>query len=184
LLGIINRVCKENGTQLSEIYSGNITPNELLISMDTLEEIEEWIQGLFTKLVEIKDTKEGESYSAYVNKTISYIKTHYSENISLSIIAEDICVNSSYLSTLFKEETGTGFSEYLCDIRLEKAKALLEEGKLEMKEIISMCGFNNYAYFFSIFKKEGWCNSKGIYEESLIRVLSGTKAFAQGYKCF
>jgi two-component system response regulator YesN len=95
-----------------------------------------------------------ESYSDYVKKAIQLIKQHYSENISLSFVADRINVSSNYLSTLFKDEVGHGFSDYLIHFRLERAKSLLQEGKKDIKEIVGLCGFSDYAYFFKIFKKK------------------------------
>lgn len=62
-------------------------------------------------------------------------------------IAQEINISSVYLSKFFKEELGVGYSEYICDLRLNKAKAFMEVGNTKMKNIIALCGFNNYAYY-------------------------------------
>jgi two-component system response regulator YesN len=49
---------------------------------------------------------------------------------------------------------GQGFSDYLIHFRFERAKSLLQEGKKDIKEIVCLCGFSDYAYFFKIFKKK------------------------------
>jgi two-component system, response regulator YesN len=69
-------------------------------------------------------------------------------------VSEHLNLNDSYFSKIFKDELKIGFSDYLCDLRLEKAKAVLGFQNIEIKEAAGMCGFNNYAYFFSIFKKK------------------------------
>ena len=61
-------------------------------------------------------------------------------------------VNSSYLSRIFHEETGSTLTEYLNRIRVEKAKELLYE-KHHLKEVVSLCGFKRYSYFLKIFKE-------------------------------
>jgi len=154
LLGIINRICKEKNVELSQIYSDSITPLEQLASLETLEDIKNWIFTLFNRLVDSISSSTPDVNSLYVKKAISYIHKHYAEKISLFSAANEIGITSVYLSTLFKEELKIGFSDYLCDIRLEKAKVMLEEGKHNLKEIIKSCGFNNYAYFFKVFKKK------------------------------
>ena len=58
-----------------------------------------------------------------------------------------------YLSRIFKKYTGTTFSEYLTNYRIEQAKKLLGEGKLSVKEIAYATGFNSQGYFSKIFKK-------------------------------
>ena len=58
-----------------------------------------------------------------------------------------------YISRLFKEECGVGFAEYLNQIRVERAKLLIENGEMKLKDIVSRVGFNNYNYFFRVFKE-------------------------------
>ena len=76
----------------------------------------------------------------------------------MAMAAEDVYkrqgMNSSYLSTLFKNEVGTGFVEYLNEVRLERAKELMDSSQLRLKEIIDEVGFCSYPYFFSLFKKK------------------------------
>ncbi len=154
LLGIINKVCKESGIEFAQVYKENSSPSEMLTRLETLDSAIEWIsdsyKNLFKKLQqEVSEPK----YSEYVIKAINYIKMNYAENISQSTAANHIGISSAYLSSLFKNEVGIGFSEYLCEVRINKSKALLEEGKLEAKKIAGICGFNNHTYFFEIFKK-------------------------------
>lgn len=154
LLGIINRICKENNIALSVIYANISAPHELLASFETLDEIKAQLFDLFNRLIPLIDNGARESNSEYVNKALNYIKQHFTDNISLANVADEIKITNVYLSKLFKEEMNIGFSEYLCDLKLEKAKSLLVEGKHEIKDIAAMCGFNNYAYFFNTFKKK------------------------------
>ncbi len=84
---------------------------------------------------------------------MSFITSNYHENISLSDIADDLYLNSNYLSQIFKKETGITFSRYLTDLRIGKAKKLLEQSNFSINEIAMKVGFNDYFYFLKIFKK-------------------------------
>jgi len=57
------------------------------------------------------------------------------------------------LNRMFKKATGETFTNYLIRVRMEKAKALLAEGKHMIYEIAEKVGYKNVAYFSSIFKK-------------------------------
>lgn len=154
LIGIITRVCKDKAINFSEVYLNNEAPNIFLSRMETLDEIKQWILLLFENLLAHDSEPNGiEPQSEYIIKTINYLKNHYTENISLTDAAESIHITSKYLSTLFLEEMKVTFTDYLCDMRLKKAKALLLSGKTNFKEVASLCGFNNYTYFFAVFKK-------------------------------
>ena len=105
-------------------------------------------------LMENRKPEYEKDYSVPVKKVISYIHQHYREGISLSDAAENAGMNSSYLSTLFKSEVGTGFVEYLNEVRLERAKEFMDTSDRKLKEIIDQSGFTSYPYFFSLFKKK------------------------------
>jgi len=77
---------------------------------------------------------------------------NYDKDITLSRAASEIGVSYSYLSRKFKEECGQGFSDYLNQLRIENAKQLIEAGDSNIKEIVNQVGFNNYNYFFKVFK--------------------------------
>lgn len=89
----------------------------------------------------------------YVQEAVSYMSRHYAEPIHLKDIAAAINISEPYLSRIFKKETGESLSSYLLNIRIEKAKDLICEGNLSLKQIFFLVGFNNYNYFFTSFKK-------------------------------
>ena len=62
-------------------------------------------------------------------------------------------ISSYYFSKLFKNETGTNFIEYLTNLRISKAKDLLDENRLSVKEIGITVGYPDPNYFSRIFKK-------------------------------
>ncbi|MGN1021858.1 MAG: AraC family transcriptional regulator, partial [Aristaeellaceae bacterium] len=85
---------------------------------------------------------------------VRLIREHYAEQLSLEAVAEQIHVSPKYLSRLFKEEMGSGFSEYLTQIRLEAAEKLLSGSALSVREIAAQVGYLDEKYFSRLFKKE------------------------------
>ena len=69
-------------------------------------------------------------------------------------------MNKNYLSSLFCNEMGVGFTKYLSDFRLKKAKILLRETELNINEIANMTGFATANYFVRVFKKQENCPVK------------------------
>ena len=74
-------------------------------------------------------------------------------NLSISAIAEELSYNSKYLSHLFKEKMGVGYTEYLRNIRLKYAISLLNHGIDSVKNIAYLSGFSDPLYFSNVFKK-------------------------------
>ncbi len=83
-----------------------------------------------------------------------YIEAHYQRNITLEEIAEEVGLSSYYLSKLFKEHFQITFVEYVTHTRLTKAKDLLLDDRISLKEIALTIGYKDPNYFSRVFKKE------------------------------
>ena len=88
-----------------------------------------------------------------VRLAVNYIKEHYNESIGLHDIAEITNISENYLSTLFREETGMNFLQYLNAIRINKAVELLKNSSLNISEIAETTGFPTPGYFTKIFRR-------------------------------
>lgn len=83
----------------------------------------------------------------------AYLEDHYCELVSLQDIADALRVSPFYLSHVFSEESDFSLFAYLTLLRLEKAKSLLAQGKLNVSEIASLVGYENSNYFSKVFKR-------------------------------
>lgn len=89
-----------------------------------------------------------------VGQIIRYFEEHYSERISLDQIAENMYLSPFYISKIFKSETGDPPIRHLIDIRLEKARKLLEEGRAgSIQEAAARVGYEDAYHFSKLFKK-------------------------------
>lgn len=83
----------------------------------------------------------------------TYIKENYQHSLGREDVANHVHASTSYVSTVFKNVTGQNLTQYINTVRINEAKRLLSEGKHTRQEIAGMVGYNDYAYFSSIFKK-------------------------------
>lgn len=113
----------------------------------------EFILDYFRKIIHASVAKETLHYSSHVKQAIRFIRENYHKDISLSIIAEELNVSGTHLSHLFKKETGISLIDYLTDFRIERAKLLLQNSDLELKEIAEKTGFRGYNYFLRVYKE-------------------------------
>lgn len=88
------------------------------------------------------------------NNLLSHIKKNCSANISMGHTARRCGYSEAYFSRLFKEFTGSTFSEYITDCRIKKAEELLKETDVSVEDIIYDCGFTNRTRFFKIFAQK------------------------------
>ena len=104
----------------------------------------------------IKNGGDSEDYSCadpddVVRQIKNYINVNYGNSLLLNIIAEELHYSAPYLGRLFKKKTGMSFHMYLEQLRMEKAKILLEEGH-KVYLVSHMCGYKNVDYFTNKFK--------------------------------
>jgi two-component system response regulator YesN len=153
MIHVVNKVAKQFDVEIFKIYSNEEIPYSKLQKYGSITDIKQWIISIYDKTITLIDElKINPGYSENTKKAIAYIYANYQNNISLRDVSEHIGVNSSYLSRVFKEDCDVGFIEYLNVLRVEKAKLMIEEGKLKLKDIVTVVGFSNYNYFFKVFK--------------------------------
>ncbi len=75
-------------------------------------------------------------------------------NLSLSGIAAELSYHPKYLSHIFKERQGMGYTEYLCRLRIKFAVSLFDRGIDSVKNVAWLSGFTDPLYFSTVFKKK------------------------------
>lgn len=96
----------------------------------------------------------GRRFSRLTKEAVYFIHAHYMEELSLSDIAEYVNVVPTYLSSVFRRETGQTVNNYLVALRMRKAQELLSATNLKVAEVAQAVGIRNTPYFSACFKKE------------------------------
>ncbi len=126
------------------LHVDNVRSEKMLF--DITEEIIRDIMGSIALEKKEKDAKP-------IRILKQYIEEHYMQDISLGRMAELVDMNASYLSSVFKRETGMTYSEYLFKCRVEQASRLLVETGKSIGEIAGECGYQDARYFSKQFTK-------------------------------
>ena len=92
-------------------------------------------------------------YSDVVYRVMEYVKVNYKRHITLDELARHIYLSRSYLSSIFKEETGMNLSTYINAVRVEKSKALLLDNAIRLVDVANLCGFEDQSYYTKVFKR-------------------------------
>ena len=122
-----------------------------IIACDSADKLRELCVGFFDKVEEDDGTQLAASKKV-VREVLSIIHKEYKDDISMDEIARRVYLSPNYLSYLFKRETGTAFMKYLTNIRLEKAKELLQTTSIKIGAVCEMVGYTNISYFCMVFK--------------------------------
>ncbi len=92
--------------------------------------------------------------SQKVHRTVFYIQRNFSsKNLSIKVLADEVYLTPTYLSSIFKKETGLTIGEYITRVRMEHARELLLDRSLKLHQVADRVGFEDPNYFAKIFKK-------------------------------
>ncbi|PWU67254.1 response regulator transcription factor [Gracilibacillus dipsosauri] len=120
------------------------------------------------KILHIHKIRERDKASCIIENICKYIEDHLNEDLSLVKLAEIHFFNPSYLSYFFKQEYGMNLSEYIEKCRILKAKELLENRKLKIRDVGVAVGYASAHSFTRFFKKVTGMTPKE-YRGNLIR---------------
>ena len=151
LLNIKNAVLKVDASYKNEAF------DSIFPSLARFSEKEDFEAYLSSRAVEcflaISEAKNG-SENPVIKKACKFIEEHLAEDFGLEALAQELGVSPYHLSRLFKEEKGENFINYVTSLRLEKAKKLLGNPSLIIKEISTEVGYNDQNYFTKLFKQK------------------------------
>ena len=153
-IALITRFCIEGGLPMETAY----TLSDLYIrQLDTMSD-EESISKLHHDLIfdftgRMRNLLKKSGVSKSVKLAIDYINAHLYMPLNLPEIAKAANSNATYLSTLFKQQTGISISSYIQKQRIETAKNLLAFSDQSYEEISNYLFFSSQSYFISVFKK-------------------------------
>ncbi len=125
-----------------------------LIQIDNFEHLRKWFLDKVMEACRNIITKREEQTSGAIANAKAFIEENYSRDISLDDVSRSVDISPYYFSKLFKEETGENFIEYLTNLRIEKAKLLLQNKEISIKSICMETGYSDPNYFSRIFKKQ------------------------------
>jgi Bacterial regulatory helix-turn-helix proteins, AraC family. len=121
--------------------------------LDEVEELDKFEADMVCSFIRTLKAEAAPSYTGIVNEAIRYIHDNILQDLSLDTIAGAIFVNPSYLSTVFKKETGMNITDFINRKRIEESKYFLLHTDLSISTIASLFHFCNQSYYTRLFKK-------------------------------
>ena len=123
---------------------------DLCYSAEVLFEL---LASLLEALIQEQRLRHEEESRRPIRNAKLYIMNHFTEPITLEAVAASAGFSSSYFSSLFKKETGKSFSEYLTELRVDRAKELLKNTKTNIRDICELVGYSDQKHFNATFRK-------------------------------
>lgn len=151
---MITRLCRQNGMELEQAFRLSDFYIQKLDDIHTEQEV----QGLHDAMV-IDYTEKMRRYlrkdtnSKHINACKEYIYSHIKERITIEDLADEYGISASYLSRLFKKETGISVSAYIREQKIEVAKNLLRFSDYSMIDIANRLSFSSQSHFIQQFRE-------------------------------
>lgn len=117
------------------------------------DQIVNLLGGMFREARECYESGNKSRNDKVIEIAKRYIYEHYQEEITLKMLADEVCLNPKYFGELFKKETGMNYSDYLVRYRMEMAELLLKDVRNRVNEVGSMVGYKDPKYFSKLFKR-------------------------------
>ncbi|WP_244268302.1 AraC family transcriptional regulator [Paenibacillus barengoltzii] len=152
LVGVTIKQLRENQINPTRIFAGRGNIYSSIASMDTLEELDAYMREFYRDIVQYLARKP-ESDAGYGDRILRYLDAHYCEEIVFEEMAKEIGISYSYMRKIVYETTGTSLIDYLNLRRIEKAKELLLESGMTVKQIAAEVGYGNVQSFNRFFRK-------------------------------
>lgn len=151
VMKLLDEVAGNNLMTLNRLYAQCLTP--AFFSATRAEAMKEWlvhcVHLLFCFVSEQIENKQNTS----IEKVMDYLRQHYSEDITLTNIAEQVFLNPAYISRMIKEQTGKNYTDFVMEMRINQAVELLENSDMYVYKIAEKVGYSNLKYFYKVFRK-------------------------------
>ncbi|MEK5023502.1 AraC family transcriptional regulator [Paenibacillus sp. FSL M7-1046] len=152
LIGLTIKYLRENNINTARIFAGRRDIYSAIASIDTLDEMEDYLNGFFTEIG--RYLTHFCAQDSYGERIIGYLQEHFCEDIVFQDLAREIGISYSYMRKIVYELTGKTLIDYTNLLRIEKAKEILwEEPRLTMTQVAEQVGYYNVQSLNRFFRK-------------------------------
>lgn len=156
----VESFAQQNLMDLRDLFPAPLS--ELFRSLSDSEQVLARLSAMIRQILAASRSGDTARNTVVIRKALRFIQEHYAEDLSVQDIADAVSLSRYHLSRLFKEATGVTLLACLNDVRMKKARELLEQGGLTVSEISLRVGFRSASYFDKKFKQFYGCSPAGV----------------------
>jgi len=143
----------KNGYPLCRIFADDYDQLTKGFSFASIPQLRDWAMRVLGRLNVEVEAESVTKRKSIIKEICSIVENQLSEDVTLQRIAEQVFLHPSYISRIFKMETGENLSEYVHRTRMERAKFLLRSSPMKIYEIAAQLGYMRPHSFNFVFKK-------------------------------
>jgi len=139
--------------QIAPDFNNNI--ERLLQDATSIDQVNKDLKNLIAGALTFRDIQTQHQRSILIQGAKTFIDNNFSDpELHMNGVASKFNLSPGHFSTVFSQEVGETFRDYLNNLRIDRAKELLRTTNLKCSEIGYQCGYNDSHYFSTVFKKK------------------------------
>lgn len=167
---MVTRLCKQNGMELEQAFRLSDYYIQKLDDIHTVQGVQSLHDEMVIDFAEkMRRYFRSDTNSRHINACKEYIYSHIKERITIEDLADGLGVSASYLSRLFKKETGISVSTYIRDEKIKIAKNLLKYSDYSIIDIANRLAFSSQSHFIQQFRETVGVTPKKYRDEHYMR---------------
>ncbi|RXZ83490.1 response regulator [Paenibacillaceae bacterium] len=149
---LLIRMIQKQGWRLKEVVGADFVFFQNAQQLTSKEQIAAWLYRTVKSITAYVHSQRQAVSNETVKQILLKVERDIDKELTLHTVADELYVNSSYLSRLFKQETGQTFSAYVLEHKMERAKSLLQRGA-KVYDAANQVGYRDVSYFTKVFRK-------------------------------
>lgn len=151
---MITRLCRQKGMELEQAFRMSDFYIQKLDDIHTVQGVRDLHDEMVLDYTEkMRKLRRSDTNSKHINACKEYIYSHIKDRIIIEDLSDELGVSASYLSRLFKKETGDSVSAYIRLQKIEKAKNLLRYSDYSIIDIANRLSFSSQSHFIQQFRE-------------------------------
>lgn len=162
LSSLLIRLIHKQGWSVGQVMGEDRMYLHNLTLLGTREQTWSWLTRTTRSIVSFMQEQRRTASNGVIQDILAIVEREIDQDLTLHTVADRLYISPSYLSRLFKQSMGVAFSAYVLERKMERAKAVLQEG-LKVYDAARQCGYRDVSYFTKVFRKY-WGVNPGEYK--------------------
>jgi len=155
ILVTINQFVSDLGGEDDQLVLDVNEIESILANVNSIGQIKQEMSKIIIPALTFRDSRAIPERGIILNQAKAYIDSHFSDpELQMAKVADRFNISPSHFSTVFRQEVGVSFRDYLSKIRINRSKELLRTTNIKCSEVAYQSGYNDPHYFSTIFKKK------------------------------
>jgi two-component system response regulator YesN len=144
-----------SGQNIVDILGAGFSPYKEIKRQENLEKTYAWLEEIINKTLKLNDDLDRPSRSKQIFDEAKLLidQNYQNPNLNVEEITKLVFINGSYLRKIFNKEANMSISDYITQVRMQRAKEFITKKKANITSISEMVGYNDPGYFSKCFKK-------------------------------